>query len=378
MHDALARKPPLLLVSRKWPPAVGGMETYSVELARSLRDAFAVEELVLHGRPNGDAPGLLRYIGFVMRATAFCLRHGRRFGTVVFTDLVLFPAAVAHRLAAPRARRVVVVHGLDVVFQQRRGLLSRCYGLFLAAFRASQDAFDALVANSANTARLARAVGLHRVCVVNPALPDNALTRAAEPPGPLPAAWSMAAARVLYFGRIVPRKGALWYACNVVPRLDAGVAFFVVGKAPDAAHGAQLAACDRTHCLGRVDSPTLAHMIRTADAVVMPNIHTPDAPDVEGFGIAAIEASSLGAILLASAIDGITDAVVDGVTGTLVPAGDADAWADATSAALAMEEPRRADSRNAAAAATRDRFSSHAQGLAFAHILSRGAMDQPA
>jgi phosphatidylinositol alpha-1,6-mannosyltransferase len=58
----------------------------------------------------------------------------------------------------------------------------------------------------------------------------------------------------------------------------------------------------------------------------MPNLSIPG--DVEGFGLVALEASMRGTYVLASAIDGITDAVVDGKNGSLLPAGDTSAWID--------------------------------------------------
>ena len=364
-----AGTPRLLLVSRKWPPAVGGMETYSVELAESLRAHFDVELLVLPGRADGRPPPLWRVAAFLLRAMATALLRGRRYAHVVLADLVLFPMALCLRLVAPRQRRWVVVYGLDLVFQTRRGLLPRCYALYLGAFRRCQGAFAGIVAISRHTADLATRLGLRNVQVIHPSLPANALTAAAAADAPLPDAWTRATRRVLYFGRLVPRKGALWFAEQVMPNLDPDVEFFVVGHATDAASGRRLQDCARTHCLGRIDSPRLAAMIRAADVVVMPNIATPDALDVEGFGLAAIEATALGARLLAARIDGLVDAVVDGETGTLLPAGDAERWTAATVQALAQPHSTAA----AVAAATRTRFARARQGEAFAGLLQPGS-----
>jgi glycosyltransferase involved in cell wall biosynthesis len=357
----------LLFVSRKWPPAVGGMETYSVELAATLGDRFETRLLVLPGRPDGRPPGLVAYAGFVLRTMAFCLLRGRAFRRVVFTDLILFPAAVCHWLVAPRARRIVVVHGLDLIYQQRRGLLSLGYGVFFAAFRACQRVFACVVANSGNTATLAQRAGVRRVRVINPPLPESELTRSAASAADLPAGWPTEGRRILYFGRLVPRKGALWFAREVLPALPADCRLVVVGLAPDPAYGRALASCNRTICLGRAESPALAAMIRAADAVVMPNIATASA-DVEGFGLAAVEASAIGGRLLAAAIDGIPDAVTDNVTGCLLPPGDAPAWIAATRQALdgpAWDEAARAS----VMAQTRARYSRQRQLDAFLELL---------
>lgn len=360
-------KPRLLLLSRKWPPAVGGMETYSVELAASLAERFEVVLRVLPGRPDGRPPSLPRMGWFVFVAMLAALREARRFPLAVFADPVLLPVALCHRLAAPRQRRLVVVYGLDLVFHRRRGMLPWLYRGFFACFRRCQAAFSAVVAISGHTAAIARDAGLRNVVVVHPSLPDNALTSADLPADPLPDAWRQARRRVLCFGRLVPRKGALWFAEQVLPALDDDVAFFVVGHATDPELARRLRASPRTHCLGQLDSTRLAAMIRAADVVVMPNIPTPEAVDVEGFGLAAIEATSLGGRLLASRTDGLVDAVVDGVTGTLVPAGDARRWIDATRQLLAR--PRTDDEGAAVAAATRARYSRARQAAGFATLL---------
>lgn len=360
---ARASKPRLLLLSRKWLPAVGGMETYSVELADTLSERFDVHLLVLRGNVDGSPPGLLRYAWFLACAMVVCLYRGRSFTRVVFTDLILFPAAVCHWIVRPHATRIVVVHGLDLVYQLRRGVLSRAYALFFATFRACQGVFSTIVANSRNTARLAGTAGLRRVGVINPSLPRSAPTDSHDEA--LPAEWPADGRRILYFGRLVPRKGALWFARNVMPSLPADCVFVVVGKGPDPAYACELERSAKTVCLGRVGSAELAAMIRAADVVVMPNIPTPESVDVEGFGLAAIEASSLGARLIASAIDGLTDAVIDGVTGRLVAPEDVTAWVDATKLALDDEAGKAGVPRGRIAASTREQFSRKRQLEAF-------------
>jgi phosphatidylinositol alpha-1,6-mannosyltransferase len=68
-------------------------------------------------------------------------------------------------------------------------------------------------------------------------------------------------------------------------------------------------------------------MKREAIAIVMPNVRNPEEKDVEGFGLTALEAADHGAPLVAADLEGIRDAVLDGETGFLVPAEDAQAWA---------------------------------------------------
>lgn len=366
--DPSAAKPRLLFISRKWPPAIGGMETYAVELAASLDEYYGVERLVLPGRADGTPPGLPAYAWFVLKATWRCLCDGKRHPFVVFADPLLFPAALAHALVAGASRRLVVVYGLDLVYGTRRGLLPKLYGRYLALVVRCQGVFDHVVAISRYTAELARNAGFRDVAIVHPSLPDSPLTRAAEPRDVAPLREGFARV-VLTFGRLVPRKGALWFAEHVLPRLPDDVGLLVAGPTTRPDHVATLQAMPRVRHLGPVDAATLASLIRDADVVAMPNIRTPDALDVEGFGLVAIETSSLGGRLIASRLDGIQDAVVDGVTGVLVEPGDADAWVEAVSRsldAMAGEPPER---RTAIASATRAAYSRTVQADAFQRLL---------
>jgi glycosyltransferase involved in cell wall biosynthesis len=61
-----------------------------------------------------------------------------------------------------------------------------------------------------------------------------------------------------------------------------------------------------------------------ADLFVMPNV--PIANDMEGFGLVALEAASCGTMVVASDLEGIKDAIIDGKNGVLVKPGDANKY----------------------------------------------------
>lgn len=361
----------LLFISRKWPPAIGGMETYSVSLAESLRAHFDVELLVLPGREGGRPPGLLAYGMFLIRAMFHIVTRGRRYQHLVLGDLILFPAGLLSRLVAPWQSRSVVLYGLDLVYQRRDGLLPTLYGGFLSVFVACQRVFTTKVAISMHTCRLAKEAGLSDVSVVVPCLPDSALTRACPDTSLLPAAFTSATFRILYFGRLVPRKGAVWFAREVMPLLPAAATFFVVGAATEAEYQQQLLNLPRVHCLGRQPDDVLASLISHADIVVMPNIPSPDSGDAEGFGLVALEASSLGAVLVAARLQGITDAVVDGATGVLVEPADAPAWAATVSRLLREDHEQKQTRRERARAACAETYSLQRLGSDFAALIQQ-------
>src|SRR5439155_729070 len=68
--------------------------------------------------------------------------------------------------------------------------------------------------------------------------------------------------------------------------------------------------------LGKVDN--VADILRGSDLFLLPS-------ETESFGLAALEAMACGVPVLASAVGGLSEVVVDGETGFLTPPGDIDA-----------------------------------------------------
>ena len=84
---------------------------------------------------------------------------------------------------------------------------------------------------------------------------------------------------------------------------------------------------------------------------------------MEGFGLVTVEAAVRGTPVLASGIEGIRDAVIEGGTGTLVPAADVDRWIEAVEVALADPAVLAEQGRRARAVASAE-YSEAAMGRA--------------
>ncbi len=76
--------------------------------------------------------------------------------------------------------------------------------------------------------------------------------------------------------------------------------------------------------VGKLPLDDLQVLLAHAHAFLMPNIKIEG--DMEGFGLVCLEASMCGTMVLASDIEGITDAIIHEKNGIQVPHEDAQAW----------------------------------------------------
>ncbi|KAB8182592.1 glycosyltransferase [Microbispora catharanthi] len=128
--------------------------------------------------------------------------------------------------------------------------------------------------------------------------------------------------RLLSVGRLVPRKGlettirALQYLRDAELVIAGGPPAAELHHDPEVTRlrwlAAQAGVSDRVRFLGRVERDTLPSLMRSAAAVV-------SVPWYEPFGMVALEAMACGVPVVASAVGGQKETVVNNVTGLLVP-----------------------------------------------------------
>jgi D-inositol-3-phosphate glycosyltransferase len=151
--------------------------------------------------------------------------------------------------------------------------------------------------------------------------------------------------RVVAVGRLVERKGFgnLITALARVPGaelvLAGGPVREELRRDPQArrllALARRLGVADRVDLRGRVSREDLPALLRSADVVAC-------VPWYEPFGIVPLEAMACGVPVVATAVGGLIDTVVDGVTGVHIPPRRPDAIAGAIGALLA-DPARRAE-----------------------------------
>ena len=341
----------LLLITRNFPPLLGGMERLNRHLAEQLAARGEVTVVGPAGSaahaPEGvrivEASGTSTLWRFLLGALWQGLRSARRFSPEVVLAGSGLTAPMAWLAArASGARAAVYLHGLDVTV---------AHPLYRLAWHPILRRMDHVVVNSSATRALAEGIGIApgRITVVPPgvALP--------EPVGEAERRRIRQAFRethglgegpvLLSVGRLTTRKGLLEFVRDVLPRVaDAqpDVQLVVIGGPPGQALAARAqtpeqireaarraGVKERLHFLGEItDWAELQQAYRAADLHVFPVREIPGDP--EGFGMVAIEAAAHGLPTVAYATGGVVDAVANGVSGRLVPPGDSAGFADRT------------------------------------------------
>jgi phosphatidylinositol alpha-1,6-mannosyltransferase len=331
----------LLYVSHSFPPPdrplanVGGMQRVATELHAALdaRPDVALRSLLLRASWRWTH---LRVVPFGLRL----LREIPRTVRSEQIDVVLFSSMVTASLTVPLRRKLEAQDVLTAAIPVGRDVtlpvgpyqwyLPRIFG-----------ALDLILPISRATAEecLHRGAAREKVQVIPcgvdpmrfPPLEDrNSMRRVlhdtlGDPASPLPPG----ALLLCGVGRHIERKGFAWFVDRVMPLLPSDIHFWLAGEGPTTP--AVRAAIernnlgDRVRLLGRISDEALTKLYRGADLFVMPNVPVPG--DIEGFGVVMLEAGFCGLPTVAARLEGIQDAIRDGENGTLLPSGNATAFA---------------------------------------------------
>jgi len=313
-----SKKKRLVIVSRN-TRGVGGMQRYTQDLLKVCNIKKEDIEIYFVGPKNSKTKYVgmnnfreyLRAIFFMLIVSIKCVIWSKKKDVNFhFCEAIFAPIAMIVRKISPATYISVTAHGCDVTYPPKwyQYMLQKCL-----------QYFDCIVCVSNAT--------LNRVNLLTPQcntifIPNAIWTNEYSIKEKLCNKWktSDSAPLLITVGRMMRRKGVLWFISEVMPdliKIYPSIRYYIVGEGPDEAiikkevekNGFE----KNVIMFGTQTGESLSQLFSQADIFIMPNIHIDG--ELEGFGYVCIEASAQGIPVLAARIEGIQDAVIEDKTG---------------------------------------------------------------
>jgi phosphatidylinositol alpha-1,6-mannosyltransferase len=310
----------ILFLARRFPPSLGGIQTFSYQLTEHIRET---REVRLHALGREHLANLGWFVPTAYLASLIDLIRG--------VDLVFFSDGVIASLAPflrpfTKVPFVTTIHGLELTYSG---------GLFSRMILRGALCCDRVCVVSETTRDLAIEAGVSadRVRIayngIEPPVFDDAALLSAREQLEHQLGLKFGEDRVvLNIGRQIPRKGVASFLENGFSLLEDDIHLVICGTGPESDRIKEVVASrgigNRVHTLGHVEDITASALRHFSDLFLMPNVKYPN--DVEGYGIAPLEAMYDGLPVVAFAVDALIESCREG--GYLVPEADYSAYAD--------------------------------------------------
>ncbi|HCI44106.1 MAG TPA: hypothetical protein DE315_01025 [Candidatus Omnitrophica bacterium] len=329
----------ILYITRKFHPSVGGMQRFNFKLTTNLRLLTEVC-LIKWGGEQWFLPFF--FVSAFFRALFAAATQ--KITCIYVSDGVLSPLGLVLKWIL-RKPAVVNIHGRDIAFDMK---------LYQAVIPWCLRRIDKVICVSGHLKEecVKRGVAANRLHVIPNGVDVQDFDIAVQPEHKdrleaLMGAPIAGRKIIVTVGRLVAKKGADSFIMNILPHLKKiypDFIYLLVGDGPLEEKIKTLVkegSWENTvYPIGPVsmDGGMLPVIYKMAHVFAMPNVRVHG--DMEGFGIVAIEAGASGLPVVATRVDGITEAVKDGENGFLVEEKDYDSFAQKL-AQLLRDEPAR-------------------------------------
>jgi glycosyltransferase involved in cell wall biosynthesis len=321
----------ILFISHSYPPIHGGVESQNYNLAESLKKICEVK-IIANGKGKKWLPIFLPAAFFKI------ISQMGRYDACLLGNGVLAPLGAFSKIFYRKKKFFCIVHGLDITFGSKKGVLPRIYNqINIPSLRKLSKLL--MVGNA--TVEKAVEAGIDREhCVFVPNgvnVEDFFEKHAREELSKIIGEDIQGKKIILRLARFVPHKGTSWFIKNVMPKLADNVMMVAAGgRVPEKTAGDRddFLKCQkaieenslekRVKLIPNISQENLKILLNTVDLVVSPNVRTEGS--MEGFGINVIEAGACGRVVVASAIEGLKDAIKDGQNGFLIESGNTDGY----------------------------------------------------
>lgn len=305
----------ILFISHTYPPIVGGVENQNYELYTWLSKKTEVK--LIANKKRWLIPFFLVYVSI------YAALIGKKYDAILLGSCLLGNVGWFVKKITKKPI-IAVAHGLDLTYANK----------FYQKFWVQKfiKKLDKLIAVGKETVKVAREKGIpENKIIFIPNGVDTEKCHGNYQRSEIEKIIDESAENkkfILTSGRLAKRKGVAWFIRSILPKLPENVIYIVAGDGPDK-ENIQSAISEnnlekRVKLLGYVSDETRNILYNTCDLFIQPNIKVPG--DMEGFGISVIEAASCKIPVLASNIEGLRDAIIEGQNGFSIESGNSEAW----------------------------------------------------
>lgn len=327
----------ILFLTRKYPPSIGGMQSFSYNLVGNFKKINAGTFLIANRKGEKNLPFFLPY-SFIK---ALLLIKKNKIEVLHLSDgLLSFLGYFLKKLTGVKV--AITIHGLDIIYPNF--FYQKVTPFFVKDL-------DLIICNSQATKEEYLKRGISgKKCEVIPMGIDSEKFILKTSKDILREKLSdqleitfKNTKILLTVGRLVKRKGVVWFLDNVMPKLKGNYLYLVAGEGPEKEKIQETITKNNLHkrvlLLGKTNFETIKLLYNSADIFIMPNIKVKG--DMEGFGIVALEAASCGLPVIASNLEGIKDAVTHQGNGFLVEPHGSNGFAEITNRLLENDKERK-------------------------------------
>lgn len=336
----------ILFISHSYPPLWGGVESQNFNLAESLKKITDVK-VIANGKGKKYLPVFLPLAFFRM------LFLMPKYDACLLGNGVVAPLGAMAKFFYPKKKFFCIVHGLDVTFANKQGFLSKVYKKINIP---SLKKLNKLLMVGNATIEEAVKIGIkkdHCVFIPNGVNVQDFFEKHSRDELKRVIGVDVREKKVLFrLARFVPHKGTDWFIENVMPKMSESIILVAAGQRvgkKTAGDKDNFEVCEeliakyrlenRIKLMPSIPQQDLKVLLNTVDIVVSPNVKIEGT--MEGFGINVVEAGACGRVVIASALEGLRDAIKDGENGFLVESGNADAWINKIVELLSNDEYRK-------------------------------------
>jgi phosphatidylinositol alpha-1,6-mannosyltransferase len=328
-----------MFISRAYPPILGGIENQNYGIGQALSDLTLVKIIA-----NKKGKKFLPL--FFIQAFFIALFSLWKYDVVLLGDGVLAPLGLILRFFHPRKKFICIIHGLDITFAYKKSTLGKIYKAIIIPAIAKMDK---LIMVGNHTISEAVKFGIPKEkCVFIPngfdkdKVCDNFTRQDLATYLDLDLSDKKVLLRV---GRYVRHKGLDWFIKEVMPLLPPN--YILVGAGGRVAKKTAgdsdiFVDCEknisennlqaRVKLFTNISQEKMNLLFNTVDLFISPNVKIEGS--MEGFGINAIEGAACAKVVIASNLEGLKDAVINGKNGFLVEPRDAQRYAKKIQAVL--------------------------------------------